>query len=117
MPRPIRENARIAYLSQPLPRQTISAILDLAAWAVAVLLDLALVAKLLQFGLRDVPSRGELRLPTTCSRFERSSITTSSSVWTIRSRTESSPRSRFWHAARATMSAFWTSELHKRLHT
>jgi hypothetical protein len=37
--------------------------------------------------------------------------------WTVLGRTESSPRCRLWQAASAPMSAFWTWELHKRLHT
>lgn len=48
--------------SQPLPGHTISAVLDLAAWAVAVLLDIALLGRVLQFGFRQTPSRSELRL-------------------------------------------------------
>jgi uracil-DNA glycosylase family 4 len=66
--------------------------------------------------LRTRVARSNYR-STTCWRFERSSITTSSSVWTVRSRTESSPRSRLWQTVPATMSAFWTWELHKWLHT
>src|SRR5262249_9685625 len=38
--------------SQPLPGHTISAFLDLAAWTVAVLLDLVLLGKVIKFGLR-----------------------------------------------------------------
>jgi DNA-binding SARP family transcriptional activator len=49
-------------LSQPLPGRTVSAVLDLAAWAVAVLLNLVLLGKVLQFGLRNAPSRTESRL-------------------------------------------------------
>ena len=48
--------------SQPLPGHTISGFLDLAAWTVAVLLDLVLLGKVLQFGLQSAPSRTEQRL-------------------------------------------------------
>ena len=48
--------------SQPLPGRTISAVLDLAAWTVAVLLDLVLLGKVVQFTLRKTPSPTELRL-------------------------------------------------------
>lgn len=61
-------------LSQPLPGRTISAILDLAAWTVAVLLDLVLLGKVVQFALRKVPSRAELRLRRAFARRERPSV-------------------------------------------
>lgn len=48
--------------SQPLPRRTINAVLDLAAWTVAVLLDVVLLGRVVQFALRKAPSRTELRL-------------------------------------------------------
>ena len=56
--------------SQPLPGRTISAVLDLAAWAVAVLLDLVLLGKVIQFALRKAPSRMELRLRRAFARRE-----------------------------------------------
>jgi DNA-binding SARP family transcriptional activator len=49
-------------LSQPLPGRTISAVLDVAAWVVAVLLDLVLLGRVVQLGMRSTPSRNELRL-------------------------------------------------------
>ena len=48
--------------SQPLPGRTISAVLDDAAWLVAVLLDLVLLGRVVRFALRKAPSRTELRL-------------------------------------------------------
>ncbi len=57
--------------SQPLPGRTISAVLDLAAWAVAVLLDLVLLGKVVQFALRKAPTRTELRLRHAFARRER----------------------------------------------
>jgi DNA-binding SARP family transcriptional activator len=62
-------------LSQPLPGRTISAVLDLAAWTVAVLLDLVLLGKVVQFALRKAPSRTELRLRRAFARRERPPIT------------------------------------------
>lgn len=56
--------------SQPLPGRTISAVLDLAAWTVAVLLDLVLLAKVIQLALRKTPSRAELRLRLAFARRE-----------------------------------------------
>lgn len=61
-------------LSQSLPGRTISAVLDLAAWTVAVLLDLVLLGKVVQFALRKTPSRTELRLRHAFARRERSPI-------------------------------------------
>ena len=58
-------------LSQPLPGRTISAVLDLAAWLVAVLLDLVLLGRLAQFALRKAPSRTELRLRHAFARREQ----------------------------------------------
>lgn len=57
--------------SQPLPGRTISAALDLAAWTVAVLLDLVLLGKVVEFALRKTPSRTELRLRRAFARRER----------------------------------------------
>ena len=57
--------------SQPLPGGTISAVLDDAAWLVAVLLDLVLLGKVAQFALQKVPSRTELRLRHAFARRER----------------------------------------------
>jgi len=57
--------------SQPLPGRTISGVLDLAAWAVAVLLDLVLLGKVIQFALRKEPSRTERRLRRAFARRER----------------------------------------------
>ena len=61
--------------SQPLPGRTISAVLDLAVWTVAVLLDLVLLGKVVQFGLRKTPSPMELRLHRAFARRERQPIT------------------------------------------
>jgi DNA-binding SARP family transcriptional activator len=60
--------------SQPLPGRTISDVLDLAAWTVAVLLDLVLLGKVVQFALRKTPSRTELRLRRAFARRERPPI-------------------------------------------
>ena len=57
--------------SQPLPGGMISALLDDAAWLVAVLLDLVLLGKVVQFALRKAPSRTELRLRHAFARRER----------------------------------------------
>jgi len=56
--------------SQPLPGRTISAVLDLAAWIVAVLLNFVVLGKVVQFGLRKTPSRAELRLRRAFARRE-----------------------------------------------
>ncbi|MGH3007789.1 MAG: AfsR/SARP family transcriptional regulator [Gaiellaceae bacterium] len=61
-------------LSQPLPGGTISGVLDLAAWAVAVLLDLVLLTKVIQFGLLRTPSRTELRLRRAFTLRERAPL-------------------------------------------
>jgi len=58
-------------LSQPLHGSTISAVLDLAAWLVAVLLDLVLLGRVVQFAFRKAPSRTELRLRNAFARRER----------------------------------------------
>jgi DNA-binding SARP family transcriptional activator len=57
--------------SQPLPGRTISAVLDLAAWTVAVLLNLVLLGSVVQFALRKAPTRTELRLRHAFARRER----------------------------------------------
>ena len=57
--------------SQPLPGRTISGVLDLAAWSVAVLLVLVLLGKVVQFALRMAPSRTELQLRRAFARRER----------------------------------------------
>jgi DNA-binding SARP family transcriptional activator len=49
-------------LSAPLPSGTITVALELAAWVVFVLLDLVLIRKVLQFGIRSEPTHAELRL-------------------------------------------------------
>ena len=58
-------------LSQPLPGHTITGVLDLTAWAVAVLLDLVVLGSVVQFALRKAPSRTELRLRRAFARRER----------------------------------------------
>jgi DNA-binding SARP family transcriptional activator len=60
--------------SQPLPGRTMSGVLDLAAWLVAVLLDLVLLGKVVQFALRKTSSRTELRLRRAFARRERPSF-------------------------------------------
>ena len=60
--------------SQPLPGRTISAVLDLAAWTVAVALDLVLLVRVVQFALRKAPSPRELRLRRAFARRERPSM-------------------------------------------
>ena len=57
--------------SQPLPGRTINSVLDDAAWLVAVLLDLVLLLKVVQFALRKAPSRTELRLRHAFARRDR----------------------------------------------
>jgi DNA-binding SARP family transcriptional activator len=57
--------------SQTLPTRTISDVLDLAAWTVAVLLDLVLIGRVVQFALRKEPSRTEGRLRRAFARRER----------------------------------------------
>jgi DNA-binding SARP family transcriptional activator len=49
-------------LSAPLSRGDIGSLLALLAWGIFVLLDLILVGRVLQFGIRRQPSRGALRL-------------------------------------------------------
>jgi DNA-binding SARP family transcriptional activator len=60
--------------SQPLLGRTISAVLDLAAWIVALLLVLVLLGRVVQFALRKTPSRTELRLRGAFARRERPPI-------------------------------------------
>jgi len=60
--------------SQPLPGRTISTVLDFAAWLVAVLLDLVLLGRVVQFARQKEPSRTELRLRGAFARRERPSI-------------------------------------------
>jgi DNA-binding SARP family transcriptional activator len=48
--------------SEPLPGRTISGVLNIAAWAVAVLLDIVLLGKVVQFGLRSAAGGTEQRL-------------------------------------------------------
>lgn len=60
-------------LSQPMPGRTITAVLDLTAWTVAVLLVLVLLGRVVQFALRKAPSRTELRLRRAVARRERQS--------------------------------------------
>jgi DNA-binding SARP family transcriptional activator len=60
--------------SQPLPGRTISAVLDLAAWTVAVLLDLVVLGKVIRLAQRKTPSRTELRLRRAFARRERPPI-------------------------------------------
>lgn len=57
--------------SQPLPGRTITGVLDLAAWAVAVMLDLVLLGSAIQLALRKAPSRTGLRLRRAFARRER----------------------------------------------
>ena len=61
-------------VSQPLPGRTISAVLDLAAWLVAVLLDLVLLGRVVESALRKAPSRTELRLRRAFARRQRPPI-------------------------------------------
>lgn len=61
-------------ISAPLPSDTITATLELAAWIVFMLLDLVLIRKMLQFAIRREPTRTELRLRRAFVRHERSSI-------------------------------------------
>jgi DNA-binding SARP family transcriptional activator len=61
--------------SQPLPGRMISAVLVLAAWTVAVLLDLVLLGRVVEFALRKAPNRTELRLRRAFARRERPPIT------------------------------------------
>lgn len=60
--------------SQPLPGRTVSAVLHLAAWAVAVLLDLVLLVRVVQFGLLRTPSRTEMRLRRAFAVRERARV-------------------------------------------
>jgi DNA-binding SARP family transcriptional activator len=60
--------------SQPVPGDTISGILDLAAWAVAILLDLVLLGKVIQFAICSKPTRTELRLRQAFAQHRNPSI-------------------------------------------
>jgi DNA-binding SARP family transcriptional activator len=60
--------------SAPLPTDTISGALDLAAWSAFVLLDLGLVWKVLQFAIRREPTRPELRLRRAFAQHQTSSV-------------------------------------------
>jgi DNA-binding SARP family transcriptional activator/Flp pilus assembly protein protease CpaA len=60
--------------SAPLPTDTISAALDLAAWIAFVLLDLGLVWKVLQFATRREPTRIEIQLRRAFATHDNSSI-------------------------------------------
>lgn len=60
--------------SAPLPTDTISGALDLAAWVAFVLLDLGLVWKVLQFAIRREPSRAEIRLRRAFAQHQASSV-------------------------------------------
>jgi DNA-binding SARP family transcriptional activator len=60
--------------SAPLPAHTISGALDLAAWVVFVLLDLGLVWKVLQFAIRQQPTRAEMRLRRAFAHHQASSV-------------------------------------------
>ena len=61
-------------VSQPLPGRTINAVLDLAAWTVAVLLNFVLLVRVVQFAHRKAPSPRELRLRRAFARRERPSM-------------------------------------------
>jgi DNA-binding SARP family transcriptional activator len=60
--------------SAPLPTDTISGALDLAAWSAFVLLDLGLVWKVLQFAIRREPTRAEIRLRRAFAQQQASSV-------------------------------------------
>jgi DNA-binding SARP family transcriptional activator len=60
--------------SGPLPTDTISGALDLAAWMAFVLLDLGLVWKVLQFAIRREPTRAEMRLHRAFAQHQASSV-------------------------------------------
>jgi DNA-binding SARP family transcriptional activator len=60
--------------SAPLPADTISAALALAAWVAFVLLDLGLVWKVLQFAIRREPTRAELRLRQAFAQHQAPSV-------------------------------------------
>jgi DNA-binding SARP family transcriptional activator len=60
--------------SAPLPTDTISGALDLAAWSAFVLLDLGLVWNVLQFAIRREPTRAELRLRRAFAQHQTSSV-------------------------------------------
>jgi DNA-binding SARP family transcriptional activator len=60
--------------SAPLPTDTISVALDLAAWVAFVLLDLGLVWKVLQLALRHEPTRAETQLRRAFAQHHASSV-------------------------------------------
>jgi DNA-binding SARP family transcriptional activator len=60
--------------SAPLPTDTISGALDLAAWVAFVLLDLGLVWRVLQFAIRREPTRAETRLRRAFAQHQASSV-------------------------------------------
>lgn len=60
--------------SAPLPSGTIGSALELAAWIVFVLLDLVLVAKVLEFAIRRKPTHTELRLRHAFAQHELRSL-------------------------------------------
>jgi DNA-binding SARP family transcriptional activator len=60
--------------SAPLPTDTISGALDLAAWVAFVLLDLGLIWKVLQFAVRGEPTRAEIRLRGAFAQHRASSV-------------------------------------------
>jgi DNA-binding SARP family transcriptional activator len=60
--------------SAPLPTDTIGGALDLAAWIVFVLLDLALVWKALQFAIRREPTPAEIRMHRAFAQRQTSSV-------------------------------------------
>jgi len=60
--------------SEPLPSSTINGTLDLAAWAVFVLLDLVLFTTAIKLAIRRTPKRGALRLRRAFAAREKSPV-------------------------------------------
>jgi DNA-binding SARP family transcriptional activator len=60
--------------SEPLPSSTISGTLDLAAWAVFVLLDVVLFTNVIKLAIRRTPKRGALRLRRAFAASEKSPV-------------------------------------------
>jgi|GEM_PF-2163673 len=60
--------------SEPLPSSTINDTLDLAAWAVFVLLDLVLFTNAIKLAIRRTPKRGVLRLRRAFAAREKSPV-------------------------------------------
>jgi DNA-binding SARP family transcriptional activator len=60
--------------SAPVPTETIGGALDLAAWVVFVLLDLALVWKALKFAIRREPTPAEIRIHRAFAPRQTSSV-------------------------------------------